>query len=211
MGRFTYGFLHSFARNFSKGVRPVSSLAQKKFWSSPFSRLASSPRFLEWSKPLGSLFFLFFAVTLAYWANRMAQDEAEENWHKSHYPSFEVIRWVLASQELKRVENEKQLARIQRELPTTLEEEGAFWVTQDGDWVYSLAHTEEVVPFFAFCRLCSVQPQKWLQMGKGWKGLEQMTEWLQKTRKAQSKAGLLRQGKIKGAGHSWRDPREIRY
>jgi hypothetical protein len=163
--------------------------------------LTSSPRFIEWSKPLGGLFFLFFALMLGYWANRAAQVEADETWQKTHHPKFEVIRWVFSSMELRRVESDRQFAKIQRELPATLEEEGAFWVTENGDWVYSLAHADEGIPFFAFCRECSPTPQKWLPMGKGWVGLERTMDWLEKTRKVKPK-------KVAKKGRRG-DPREI--
>lgn len=203
MGRIHFSFLDTFTQRISLGVRAVSGLTQKKRWNSAIRQALAHPGFVEWSKPLGSLFFLLAAMILGYWANHLAQIAADENWQKTHSPKFEVIRWVLSRQNLKQIENDRQLAQIQRELPATLEEEGAFWVTESGDWIYSLARADESVPFFAFCRECAKGPRKWLPMGKGWAGLENTVAWFEKTKGPHSKKRVQ-----KGRGIR-RDSREI--
>ena len=169
------------------------------------------PYWVEWRRPLGSMVFFLSALLLGYYAYGLAQEEADQSWHKNHRPSFQVIRAVFQSYGLKRNNDPVWISRIQRELPASLEEEGLFWITEQGNWIYSYTDgTDGDEGYYAFCRDCSKPPSSWKAMGKGWPGLEKAEGFLKIASKSYVPIKDKNQ-KPPPKGGFWRDSREIRF
>jgi hypothetical protein len=151
--------------------------------------------------------FFFLAIGLGWIAQDLAQTEAENRWGRNHPPSRAVVHYALASQGFVAVLEADSLQRVIRSIPTHLDDEGSFWITQDARWVVFILEGDTAIPASAY-RLSSesrLKTEHWIPLGQGWGGFEELMK------RVKSKAPRLLNSKTKKQLPLWKDPREIVY
>ncbi|MBI2711569.1 MAG: hypothetical protein HYX41_01725 [Bdellovibrio sp.] len=199
MGSTFNRFFGGLGRSVAKRTSSLSELPLEKLRG-----LRASPFWAQWSRAITSVCLILLACVLGKAASDQAQVEAEENWYKTHWPSAKVTQWVLSFHGLQNMKDPARIARIQKDLPVSLEDEGVFWVTESGNWVYLVSQETQDSGFSAFCRNCQERPKDWVAMGSGWLGLEKADAWLKKRRNPPPPQGKKVRPKVS-------DPREFRF
>ena len=163
-------------------------------------------RYRRWGASAG---FLLAAIFLASWAHSSSQAEAVLNWERTHVPSEKLVQVALQSRGLRRMEEGKVLNKVLRELPVSLDEKSAIWMTSDSNWVAYYLDPDQATQAQVFCLECSTPPSPWQPVGLGWQGLEAALVGLD-----QRLASYRAPAKAKGERvrpKVWRDPRAVVY
>jgi hypothetical protein len=150
--------------------------------------------------------FLACSCVFGIWANDIAQIEAKMRWAREHPPSVRVIDFALGSRGLRKIEDTDQIHRVVRLIPTHLDENGAFWLSSNGQWVAFFSDSIQSNTIHIYCSICNRTPQgpDWRPFGVGWEALENVTDEIDQ--KTQNVSPIQRSKKV-----VFKDPRELSY
>ncbi len=122
--------------------------------------------------------FLVLSLALGDRANEMSQKTGASSWEKSHPPSQKVIFYSLKSRGLTLIQGVSFFQKIYRTIPTSLDEEGSIWLSEDANWVAFFLASAEAIPAQIYCLICKQLPVRWEPLGRGWQAFEKSLEEL---------------------------------
>ncbi len=150
-----------------------------------------------------SLAFLVVSIGVGILANSISQSEAVRSWLKTHLPSSQLIEFVAKHHGFQPCREPHSLQKAMRLIPTRLDDEGNFWLSDDRNWIAVFGEPQSTFQAHLYCFQCSVFPKRWELLGTGWEAFESLIQILSKKRHS-----IRVQPKMRT---SYRDPRAIQY
>jgi hypothetical protein len=193
------GGLSGFREWISRRVRSLSRDPSQKFGK------ACGAALWRQRNRLASGTFFVAAIILGLWANELAEADALARWERMHLPSERIIQFALGSRNFHSVRDENQMQKILRSIPSRLDESGAFWLSENANWVVFYAAPDQAVQAQLYCFRCETLPKQWKPVGLGWRGLEETMQEIDKN------LDFLKPVLLKKVKAGWRDSREIVY
>lgn len=148
--------------------------------------------------------WLLLAGGFGNWASESSEASAILSWEKRFRPSLRILHHALGSRSYTFLKDEKKVQKVEYTLPSTLDQRGSFWSTQDYNWIVYFTEGEDTVRPHLYCLDCSKKPENWREQGLGWRALDSLLETLDVLAAKRPKA-------VKRGSIEYRDPREIRF
>lgn len=168
---------------------------------------------------LSSLCLLMLSLILGHCAHSTSRSGAIAEWERDFRPSSQVVSYALSGLGLRPahpVQDQKQFARAFRSLPTRLDEEGSFWMSDDSQWVAYFSPTEDQSDPHLYYDPSAVPAKStqgpkslphWQPMGYGWRGMQQVIKLLEVASSKRLKLGPV----VPRKSPIYVDPRAIIY
>lgn len=153
----------------------------------------------------GALWFVL-AILFGIWANDASEASAILAWEKKFRPSLRIAHHAFASRAYAFQTDPKKVQSAEYTLPSTIDQEGSFWVSNDHNWVAYFAKAEDMIRPYLYCYDCTQKPKEWTEQGLGWRALDTILETLDVLAAKRPKAKAVKKGQAE-----YRDPREIRF
>lgn len=219
MGFFNRFCMFRFMSGVAGGISTVSDRFKKRCRIAAsavrglsFKKVVKKPNFFKFhhnQRRLLSVALFLTAILLAIKAHDISQGDGIQKWLRDHPPSLKILEFSLGSRGLRSLafsqKNEKIFQKVIRTLPTSLDEEGAIWLSQDETWVASYYGKDHEIQPYLFCAECSTLPKNWRSLGFGWPAFESLISAIDQRLTREQKKSPLEKKKV------WRDPREISY
>lgn len=143
--------------------------------------------------------FLSIALAglLAWGAQGLSHSEALKDWESQRLPTEQTWKYALGSRGWAAPGDSRLVQHALRKLPSTMDREGAVWMSPDSNWLTVFRSSEATLPQAIFCRNCLQPPTSWEPLGIGWSGFDRVFQRLDQAPQVKTP--------------KFHDPREIQY